>query len=186
MPDTLRLALPRIDAAQSQKHVTHNEALALIDACVHLSVVDRGRLSPPAAPVEGSRYLLGAQPTGVFAAYAGAVASFEDGAWRFLVPRIGWRAYVESETKLVVFDGTIWRSVSSDVASMQNLQLVGVGTSADAGNPLSAKLNATLFTALQTSEGGTGDFVSSSTSSRREAFFRNCTRQIIRAARKRA
>ena len=31
MSDTTRLALPRIDAAQAQKHVTHNEALSLLD-----------------------------------------------------------------------------------------------------------------------------------------------------------
>jgi hypothetical protein len=157
MSDTLRLALPRIDAAQSQKHVTHNEALALIDACVHLSVVDRNRLAPPANQVEGSRYLLGAQPTGAFAGHGGAVASYEDGAWRFLAPRTGWRAYVESESRLLVFDGTAWRSVAPDVTALQNAQFVGLGTTADAGNPLAAKLNATLFTALQTTEGGTGD-----------------------------
>ncbi|MEN9709235.1 MAG: hypothetical protein RIQ68_1643, partial [Pseudomonadota bacterium] len=38
MSDTTRLKLPRIDAAQSQKHVTHNEALEVLDALLHLSV----------------------------------------------------------------------------------------------------------------------------------------------------
>jgi len=32
MTQTTHLALPYIDAAQAQKHVTHNEALALIDS----------------------------------------------------------------------------------------------------------------------------------------------------------
>ena len=37
MTDTPRLALPAIEAAQAQKHVTHNEALVLLDALTHLA-----------------------------------------------------------------------------------------------------------------------------------------------------
>ena len=35
------LLLPYILAAQAQKHVTHNEAIRLLDAVVQLSVLDR-------------------------------------------------------------------------------------------------------------------------------------------------
>ncbi len=41
MTDTPHLALPLLAAAQAQKHVTHNEALAMIDALVHLAVKER-------------------------------------------------------------------------------------------------------------------------------------------------
>src|SRR3954468_10459907 len=109
MSDTTRLALPRLDAAQAQKHVTHNEALSLLDALVQLSVVARNVAAPPAAPVEGARYLLSAAPTGDFAGNAGKVAAFDDGAWRLLAPRKGWRAFVESENRIVVFDGAAWQ-----------------------------------------------------------------------------
>jgi len=34
MPSTPHLALPLLAAAQAQKHVTHNEALAALDALV--------------------------------------------------------------------------------------------------------------------------------------------------------
>ena len=47
MSDTTRLALPRLDAAQAQKHVTHNEALGLLDALVHLSLSARNVAAPP-------------------------------------------------------------------------------------------------------------------------------------------
>ena len=40
---------------------------------------------------------------------------------------------------------------------MQNLALLGVGTTADATNPLSAKLNNALWTAKTVAEGGSGD-----------------------------
>jgi len=37
---TAHLALPFIMAAQAQKHVTHNEALRILDGIVQLSVKD--------------------------------------------------------------------------------------------------------------------------------------------------
>ena len=42
-------------------------------------------------------------------------------------------------------------------AALQNLALLGLGTTADASNPFSAKLNAALWTAKTVAEGGTGD-----------------------------
>ena len=41
MSNSTRLALPFIDGAQSQKHVTHNEALVALDTLVHLAVKAR-------------------------------------------------------------------------------------------------------------------------------------------------
>jgi len=51
MSDTsTHLGLPYLLAAQAQKHVTHNEALRLLDAIVQLSVLERTRTAPPQAP----------------------------------------------------------------------------------------------------------------------------------------
>ena len=44
-----------------------------------------------------------------------------------------------------------------DARALQNLALLGLGTTADASNPFSAKLNAALWTAKTVAEGGTGD-----------------------------
>ena len=52
---TTHLGLPYLLAAQAQKHVTHNEALRLLDAMVQLSVLDRTRTAPPASPADGNR-----------------------------------------------------------------------------------------------------------------------------------
>ena len=157
MSDTSRLGLPRIDAAQSQKHVTHNEALDVLDALVHLSVCARNVLAPPANVAEGWQGLVGAAPQGVFAGHALQVAIFRDGAWAFYPPRKGWRAYVEPDKALLIFDGADWARLRVDVSELQNLKLLGVGTNADAQNPFSLKLNAALFAAVPVSEGGTGD-----------------------------
>jgi len=52
---TTHLLLPYILAAQAQKHVTHNEALRLLDGLVHLSVLDRDLTAPPGSPADGDR-----------------------------------------------------------------------------------------------------------------------------------
>lgn len=154
---TKHLALPLIDAAQAQKHVTHNEALALLDALAHLAVSARDAATPPATPAEGDRLLVGAAATGAFAGKDFQVATFLAGGWTFLSPQAGWRVYVADESRLLVFDGAGWIDVGSTFDEFQNLARLGVGTLANAANPLSAKLNAALFTAKPVAESGSGD-----------------------------
>lgn len=64
-------------------------------------------------------------------------------------------AWVEDESVLLVYDGSSW--VDTIPAALQDMALLGVGTTADAANPFSAKLNAALWTARAAAEGGTGD-----------------------------
>jgi hypothetical protein len=49
------------------------------------------------------------------------------------------------------------RAGGTTPTALQNLALLGLGTTADVSNPLSAKLNAALRTAKTVAEGGTGD-----------------------------
>jgi hypothetical protein len=157
MSSTPHLSLPLLAAAQAQKHVTHNEALAALDALVQLAVGERNRAAPPASPAEGDRFLVGAGATGAFANQEGNIASFDLGAWRFFTPRPGWLAYVQAEDLLVLFDGSEWKAAGSVPEALDNLDRLGLGTTADDLNRLSAKLNAALFAALGAEEGGTGD-----------------------------
>jgi hypothetical protein len=157
MTSSPHLALPYLDAAQAQKHVTHNDALRMLDAIVQLSVAARNVTSAPASPAEGGRWLVGSGATGAFAGNANNVAAFQDGLWRFFVPQKGWHAYVESEGSVIVFDGTNWSDIGFFFHSLQNLAQLGLGTIADTTNVLAAKLNSALFTAKAVSEGGTGD-----------------------------
>ncbi len=157
MSTTPHLALPLLAAAQAQKHVTHNEALSSLDALVHLAVLERGRTAPPATPAEGDRYLVGPGGSGAFAGHGSEIALFDLGAWRFLSPRPGWRAYVGAENIIVVFDGEQWRDLGHYCRILGNLDRLGIGTTPDDLNRISAKLNAALFAALGVEEGGTGD-----------------------------
>ena len=109
MTATPKLNLPYIAPAQSQKHVTHNQALRALDAIVQLAVVNRTSSAPPAAAGEGDCYLVAANPTGAWAGYAGSVAVSQDGAWTMLTPRVGWTAWVAAEAQAVTWNGTAWQ-----------------------------------------------------------------------------
>ncbi|MFC3119936.1 DUF2793 domain-containing protein [Jhaorihella thermophila] len=54
-----RLGLPYLLPSQAQKHVTHNEALRLLDALVQLTVESFEALTPPASPADGECHALG-------------------------------------------------------------------------------------------------------------------------------
>ncbi len=153
--NTTHLLLPYIQASQAQKHVTHNEALRLLDAMIHLSVLDRDLTTPPISPADGDRHIVASGATGLWAGWDLNVAFWVDGVWMRLAPRTGWRAWIEAERLLLVHDGAGW--VGTTLEALQNLALLGLGTTADAANPFSAKLNAALWTAKTVAEGGTGD-----------------------------
>ena len=108
---TAHLALPYLAAAQAQKHVTHNEALRLIDAMMHLAVEASGATVPPSAPAEGSRYLLGASPSGAWAGKGGMLAIFVDGAWVFAAPSIGWLADDKAGVAVLVKKACGWVAI---------------------------------------------------------------------------
>lgn len=141
MPLTPLLGLPLLEAAQAQKHVTHNEALLLIDAGVQLSVINRTTAAPPVTPAEGDRYLIAAGATGAWTGHSGKIASFEAAVWRFAAPREGWRLWVQDEDVFLIFNGTLWRTI--DI--LQNMALLGVNTTADTGNRLAVSSPAVLF-----------------------------------------
>ena len=159
MTDTSNLGLPFIAAAQAQKHVTHNEALRILDSLVQLAVLDRDLNAPPGSPDEGERWIVKASPapTGAWAGHGNEIAAWQDGGWRFHAPQLGWIAYASDEGALVIWNGTAWVDFLATVTALQNLALLGVGTTADATNPFSAKVNNALWVAKTVAEGGDGD-----------------------------
>lgn len=110
------LALPLLASVQAQKHVTHNEALALLDAAAQLAVLDRTRAAPPGAPAPGDRHIVAAGAGGEWAGHDGEVA-LHDAGWRFLTPRAGWRAYVAAERRTLLHDGAGWSDMLAGTPS---------------------------------------------------------------------
>ncbi len=157
MTDTVNLRLPCIEGSQAQKHITHNDALRILDALVQLAVLDRDLSAPPGAVAEGQRWIVAAVATDAWAGHDNAVAAWQDGAWQFSTPQTGWVAYVADEGALVVWSGSAWVGATAAPTTLNNMVLLGVGTTADAANPFSAKLNNALWTAKTAAEGGDGD-----------------------------
>lgn len=108
MTETHRLALPLLQPAQAQKHVTVNEALMRIDGLVNLVLLSRSVSTPPAAVQDGAAYGV---PTGAVNAWAGQdgkVAIGANGGWVFVTPTAGWRAFVADRGLPAVHDGQAW------------------------------------------------------------------------------
>ncbi|WP_148291248.1 DUF2793 domain-containing protein, partial [Methylobacterium sp. B1] len=144
---TPHLGLPLIAASQAQKHVTHNEALGLLDALVQLACLDKDLTAPPPSPAEGDRYLVvAAEPGGAWSGLAGQLVRYGDGVWAGAVPRAGWLAWLIDEADLYVFDGAAWTSLSRTLTAIQSVSRLGINTGADATNRLAVKADAALLT----------------------------------------
>lgn len=140
------LSLPYIQPAQAQKHVTHNEALRILDAVTQLSVLNVTLTEPPAQNADGDRYIVAEAATGVWAGQENNVAVWVDSTWQFFAPNIGWRADIASSGEEIRFDGTNWQSAGGGAVDLQNVPALGVGTTADATNKLAVSADATLLT----------------------------------------
>ena len=144
MPDdTPILSLPLILPAQAQKHVTHNEALRLLDIVVQLAVQRRDRTTPPATPTAGDRFIVADGATGSWAGKDGRIAAFWGGTWAFVPPVDGWTARVLDEDLTVVYRDGGWVEATDPPHSTDYL---GVNTSADTTNRLAISAAATLLT----------------------------------------
>lgn len=109
MSETVNLALPLVQPAQAQKHVTVNETFARLDALAHLTLVSVGDPSPPAVPPEGAAYGVPPGAVDAWTGQQGRVAIVIGGGWVFVPARRGWRAMVLDIGEAAVFDGTDWR-----------------------------------------------------------------------------
>lgn len=142
MADTPNLTLPFIEAAQAQKHVTHNESLRILDAVVQLSVLSNIYTAPPDSPnpANGDRYLVASGAGGEWSGFDDSVVAYQDGAWVEYVPQTGWVTWVEDSEQLLVFDGNAWTG-----PSFQSVTQLGINATADAVNRLSVNAHGVLF-----------------------------------------
>ena len=109
-----RYRLPFLFVGQTQKEMFVNEAHALLDALLHAAVEGQAD-TPPAGPEEGDSWLVGDEPTGVWADHAGELASFQAGSWLFAAPRDGIRV-LDRETRqsILYLDG--WQRPATPAA----------------------------------------------------------------------
>ena len=141
---TTNLLLPFILAAQAQKHVTHNEALRLLDGLIQLSVLDRNLATPPGSPAEGARYIVATGATGAWSGWDGDIALWSDGAWVRLPARSGWVVWVQDESRVVVRIGSVWTPLDEAMGLLAQAGSVDVALGALGGTTGMAVLEQTL------------------------------------------
>lgn len=137
------LALPLLQPSQAQKHVTHNEALRLLDIMVQLAVTSRSLTTPPPEPMPGDRYIPAAGALGAWAGQAGRIAFYEQDLWSFAPPHPGWQAWIEDEGTHAVFADGLWQSAAD---RPEHYTRLGVNTASDPVNRLAVAPEASLLT----------------------------------------
>lgn len=137
-----RLDLPYIQAAQAQKHITHNEAVERLDALTQLVVTEFDASTPPSLPMDGETFAVGSSPTGDWASNPNEIAFWTGSGWLFIQPQQGWRACRAADQELRIWDGQAWVVA---IPAIESLDLLGINTSADTTNRLSVSSPATLL-----------------------------------------
>jgi hypothetical protein len=115
MPATLitRKGLKITDVATGVGGQALNENFSLIadrhfltvPFCAVLSAIAN---TPPASPVDGNLYIVGAAPSGAWVGHARQLAQWYNGAWEFLTPPDGTHARTLDSNLLLFWDGTAW------------------------------------------------------------------------------
>ena len=108
MANTANLSMPLLAQSQAQKHVTVNEALALLDSVAQLTLESVTTATPPVSPVEGQGYVVASGGTDAWLGADGQLAVFTNGGWRLIAPQAGWKAWIKDEGRAYFYDGTEW------------------------------------------------------------------------------
>ncbi|MEL7096044.1 MAG: DUF2793 domain-containing protein [Pseudomonadota bacterium] len=137
---SLILNMPYIQPSQAQKHVTHNDALHVLDQIVQLVVLARNLTTPPVDLAAGDRYIVASGGLADWDGRDGEIAVFDGNEWAFVSPSEGWHAQDLGTGARIVFSGGSWQA--ADLGAVDTL---GVNASADAVNRLAVSSEAVLF-----------------------------------------
>jgi Protein of unknown function (DUF2793) len=122
-----RLKLPLLAAAQAQKEVTHNEALAIADVAIQAVVQSVAPTSVPASPVPGQCWIVGGTPSGAWLGNAGKIAAWTSGGWRFVAPFDGMQVWSVADSMFVRREGANWALgvLTASVIKVAGVQVIG-------------------------------------------------------------
>ena len=107
--ETGRHRLPLLAVSQAQKEITHNEALVMIDALLHMAVEAAVTVAPTVTDNDiGKSWVISGVPMGAWANRAGQIAYWVGGSWRFIVPHEGTRIWIKSAQRHSWFIAGQW------------------------------------------------------------------------------
>jgi len=148
MTDTPNLGMTLVEAAQSQKHVTVNEALLRIDALAQLTILDRDLTSPPVSPVDGDTYIVAAGAVGTWAGQDNNIAVLFSGGWVFLTPKEGWKGFIVDESIDSIWNGSSWTTVTVSTTPQvvsPNGAIIALGLAEQSLTMAGASVSSTIF-----------------------------------------
>ncbi|KQQ60169.1 hypothetical protein ASF84_05535 [Pseudomonas sp. Leaf127] len=117
-----------------------NESLNIIDMMLQLAVLSVNANTPPASPAEGDRHIIGTAPTGAWAGWAGFLARYLDGYWRFLPARL---AFNLADGVLYGRRTTTWVSVAGSGGAAWGAITGTLSAQTDLANALAGKVATT-------------------------------------------
>jgi hypothetical protein len=104
-----RFGLPQLVVSQAHKEITHNEALAIIDALLHPAIEAIVNAPPTLIAADaGKCWLIDQAATGAFAGKANQIACWTGGSWRFLTPIDGMRLWHRGDQTTLFFADLQW------------------------------------------------------------------------------
>jgi hypothetical protein len=103
MPNTPRLGIPLIASGQTQKDITHNEAILALDRIVALGVVSRSVTAPPSSVQSGSVYIVPASEGEAWGQPPGTMMQWQGSGWLAVAARAGQLALVVDEGIVLMF-----------------------------------------------------------------------------------
>jgi Protein of unknown function (DUF2793) len=124
---TDRLSLPLLSTAQAQKEMTHNEALALLDAVVQPVVVAVAPATLPASPAPGQAWIVGAGASGLWVGHDHSLAVWTSGGWRFVAPFEGMTVWSLADGMVVRRAGSVWAAgaLTGNTLTLAGAKVVG-------------------------------------------------------------
>ena len=100
MENTGRYELPLLIPSQAQKHVTHNEALTLVDGLLHPAIKTFGETSPPVSAATNDLFYVGVGASGDWFGQSGKLALLTTEGWRFAPVRFDSHRDVAAQLQL--------------------------------------------------------------------------------------
>ncbi|MCQ0971875.1 DUF2793 domain-containing protein [Paracoccus sp. TK19116] len=124
--ETNRLALPLLQPAQAQKHVTVNEALMRIDGLTNLVLQSISVGVPPADPEDGECWGVPGGATGAWSGQIGRIAIASNGGWVFVRITRGMQAFVLDRGVRAIHTGTAWSLGAASLGMLGSSMLEGM------------------------------------------------------------
>lgn len=156
MSTTPRMYFPEIAASQSQKEVTHNESLQMLDSFMFCAVQDKDLVNPPSTS-DGISYIVAVGGASTWTGQDNNIAQRYNSGWTYYTPSEGWRAWVKDEDLMYIFSSSSWNALVDITRKVQTVTVTSSTISVDWRSGHKAKLTIDRHCVIKFSGASEGD-----------------------------